>query len=80
MRVSLSYGTFTGHHARDPTEDQDGRDLHDAESLQTPYTGRIAGYRSKVRVLRDEAVSITVSATDRIKSDIDISLVIQAVM
>ena len=30
---------------------------------------KVARYRSKVRVLRDEAVSITVSATDRTKSD-----------
>ena len=41
MRVSLSYGPFTGHHARDPAEDQDGRDLHDAEPLQTSYTGKV---------------------------------------
>ena len=49
MRVSLSYGTFTGHHARDPTEDQDGRDLHDAESLQTPYTGKVVNDPVNVR-------------------------------
>ena len=49
MRVSLSYGSFTGHHARDPTEDQDGRDLHDAESLQTSYTGKVVNDPVNVR-------------------------------
>ena len=49
MRVSLSYGPFTGHHARDPAEDQDGRDLHDAESLQTPYTGKVVNDPVNVR-------------------------------
>ena len=34
----------------------------------------VARYRSKVRVLRDEALSITVSATDRTESDINIGL------
>ena len=42
MRVSLSYGPFTGHHARDPAEKQDGRDFHDAEPLQTAYTNKVA--------------------------------------
>ena len=42
MRVSLSHGIFAGHHARDPTEDQDGRNLHDAEPLQTAYTNKVA--------------------------------------
>ena len=34
----------------------------------------VSRYRSKVRVLRDEALSITVSATDRTESDINIGL------
>lgn len=50
MRVSLSYGPFTGHHARDPAEDQDGRDLHDAEPLQTSYTGKVDNDPVNVRI------------------------------
>ena len=50
MRVSLSYGPFTGHHARDPAEDQDGRDLHDAEPLQASYTGKVVNDPVNVRI------------------------------
>ena len=49
MRVSLPYGSSTGRHARDPAEDQDGRDLHDAEPLQTAYTGKVVNDSVNVR-------------------------------
>ena len=74
MRVSLSYGPFTGHHARDPAEDQDGRDLHDAEPLQTSYTGKVDNDPVNVRICSTSTCPISERKTPyRIEASFPIS-------
>ena len=49
MRVSLPYGPYTGHPARNPAEDEDGGHFHDAEPLQATYTFKMAHDTADVR-------------------------------